>query len=148
MGFRSTLIPGSSPSLGKLELPGCCFFMSITTIHRFFIKLSLDWPLLHSETDRASTAHLTLTPCQTPTRKAQSALSIQWLSSWKFQSSWLFPQNNIVILSQQQVLIATGRRRYPTLLHATTGRRCIQRYMPQKSKNQDTTAVCKHGEWF
>lgn len=28
------------------------------------------------------------------------------------------------------------------MLHATTGRRCIQRYTSQKSKNQDTTAVC------
>lgn len=60
MGFHSASIPGSSPSLGKLKSPGCCFFMSITTIHRFFIKLSLDWPLLLSETARASTAHLTL----------------------------------------------------------------------------------------
>lgn len=54
MGFHSASIPGSSPS------PGCCFFMSITTTHRSFIKLSLDWPLLLSETARASAAHLTL----------------------------------------------------------------------------------------
>lgn len=118
-------MPGSSPSLGKSRLPGRCFFMSIRSMHRFLVKTSQDWllaqflmeSLLLSETqpEPPNTVHLTLTTFQPLQEWPVQLWASNGFAAENSKSSRLFPKNSMVILSQQRVFTATGRRQYPML---------------------------------